>query len=205
MLRDSVHTCTSAVVSRYTVIASCVSACLTCQRPLPHIQVAKDSNGNAKITNMHLLRSESPKPSLRLLVTITDSRGPGRIESREVEPRRSVEDAVTLEATDVDPGRSSEYGSSEVIVFTSAEQGSGLKGVLHCSNTLSILLIGMIVVLLCVLVLGNTAGPRNMPFTDYVQPHDLHMACTAHPHGYRVQCQDPMYPPESLHNSLVAT
>lgn len=78
---------------------------------------------------MQLLRSESPRPSLRLLVTVTDSRGPGRIESREVEPRRNVEEAITLEATDVDPGRLSEYGSNEVIVFTSAEQGSGLKGV----------------------------------------------------------------------------
>jgi hypothetical protein len=77
---------------------------------------------------MHLLKSESPKHSLRLLVTITDSRGPGRIESREVEPHRNVEDVIMLEATDVDPGRSAEYGNSEVIVFTSAEQGSGLKG-----------------------------------------------------------------------------
>jgi hypothetical protein len=87
---------------------------------------------------MHLLRCESPKPSLRLLVTITDSRGPGRIESREVEPRRNVEDAITLEATEVDPGRSSEYGNSEVIVFTSAEQGSGLKGVHQCYDLLLI-------------------------------------------------------------------
>ena len=102
------------------------------------VQVAKDSNGNAKITNMHLLRCESHKPSLRLLVTITDSRGPGRIESREVEPRRNVEDVVTLEATEVDSGRSSEYGSSEVIVFTSAEQGTGLKGAILVTCLLQI-------------------------------------------------------------------
>jgi hypothetical protein len=79
--------------------------------------VAKDSNGDACITNLHLLPSEAPKLGLRLFVTISQRNGPGRIESRNAEVRREA-DVMTLEATSVAEGLSTEYGFNQVLVFT---------------------------------------------------------------------------------------
>lgn len=86
------------------------------------VQVAKHSNGDAIITNLHLLRSENGTSSLRLFATISQRSGPGRIEARSIDSKQPTAAVTTLEAASVAKGRSTEYGTNHVIVVTSSEQ-----------------------------------------------------------------------------------
>lgn len=107
------------------------------------MQVAKDSNGDATITNLHLLLpSEPPGAGLRLIVTLTlrssgsstrasidasgisdyvSTSGGGRIESLAADsrkmgqfPQRDTAEGTTLDATAVSSGLSAHYGRKRV-------------------------------------------------------------------------------------------
>jgi hypothetical protein len=95
------------------------------------LAIAKDSNGEASITNMHLIRSENDPTDLRLFVTLAYQGGAGRIESRTVDGKLLPGTAVpTLEASTVRKGRSAEIGSNQVIVVTSSDQSVPVASVL---------------------------------------------------------------------------
>lgn len=91
------------------------------------LAVAKDSNGDASITNMHLLPAEGNPADLRLFVTLAYKGGPGRIESRGTDARQPGAAVTALEASTVAAGRSVEFAASQVIVVTGADQGAPLQ------------------------------------------------------------------------------
>ena len=92
------------------------------------LAVAKDSNGDASITNMHLLPAEGNPADLRLFLTLARKGGSGRIESRGTDARQPGGAAVTaLEASAVAEGRTAEFAEGEVVVVTGAGQGAPLQ------------------------------------------------------------------------------
>jgi hypothetical protein len=100
------------------------------KRTVSTLAIAKDSNGAASITNMHLIRSENDPGDLRLFVTLAYQGGPGRIEARTVDTKLLPGTAVpTLEASTVKRGHSAEFGTNQVIVVTSSDQSAPVASV----------------------------------------------------------------------------
>ena len=91
------------------------------------VHVAKDANGAASITNVHLLREEGDGGGVRLLACLAQERGPGRIEARGVGSKVEAAAVTTLEAATVSKGQSIEYGAHHVVVVTVPEQTTAVQ------------------------------------------------------------------------------
>lgn len=94
------------------------------------LQASRDSNGEARVTNMHLLTVEGDPANLRLFLTLQQRSGPGRVESRSIDARPGGATVITLEAASVAAGGTAELAPHSVVAVTPGEQSGALASTL---------------------------------------------------------------------------